>query len=159
MCVLLLLPRAHVEVRSCRPRPPNCSLLLPALQPQGNRRKGMEKSQLQLHEMPAACSFQSRTRPLSTRKIPLKAWRLFSALVHGVFTARDAGHPAVSRVACTQSHGLLLTPFTQPVGAVTWDPGEREEPKCLIAVKFLLMLPIYLCYTTCCCTSLLPQCY
>lgn len=96
---------------------------------------------------------QSRICPFSTRKIPLEVWRFFSALVCDIFTARGAVHPAVSQVACTQSHGLLLTPFTQPAGAVTWDPGETEEPKCHIAVKFLLMLLIYLCHTTCCCTS------
>lgn len=148
--------RGSGELQTSSPR------LLPA--PPGSRSSSQEgtkgkgwkkkKKHLQLREMPAACSFQSRIRPFSTRKIPLEVWRFFSALVCDIFTARGAGHPAVS----TQSHGLLLTPFTQPAGAVTWDPGETEEPKCHIAVNFLLMLLIYLCHTTCCCSSS-PQPY
>lgn len=141
------------------PRTAPCSSRSRSCSQEGTKGKGWKKKkQLQLREMPAACSFQSRIRPFSTRKISLEVWRFFSALVCGVFTARGAGHPAVSQVACTQSHGLLLTPFTQPAGAVTWDPGETEEPKCHIAVNFLLMLLIYLCHTTCCCTSS-PQPY
>lgn len=137
------------------PQTAPCSSREQVLQPGGNQRKGMEKKQ---NSFSYACSFQSRICPFSTRKIPLEVWRFFSALVCDIFTARGAVHPAVSQVACTQSHGLLLTPFTQPAGAVTWDPGETEEPKCHIAVKFLLMLLIYLCHTTCCCTSS-PQPY
>lgn len=132
------------------PQTAPCSSREQVLQPGGNQRKGMEKKQ---NSFSYACSFQSRICPFSTRKIPLEVWRFFSALVCDIFTARGAVHPAVSQVACTQSHGLLLTPFTQPAGAVTWDPGETEEPKCHIAVNFLLMLLIYLCHTTCWCTS------
>lgn len=91
------------------------------------------------------------TLPFPPQNLPLEVWRLFSTLLHGIFIALYVGRPVISRVACMQSQGLLLTHITKPVWALLWDPGVGEKPKCHIAVKLLLMLLV--CHITWCCIS------
>lgn len=55
------------------------------------------------------------TLPFPPQNLPLEVRRLFSALVHGIFIARDVGCPVISRVACMQSQDLLPTHITKPV--------------------------------------------